>query len=252
MPIRVFLKEMKHYWVLALTTLGMLFVSSSRPSTVEAALIHINQDGNITWNVLSFQTDNPKESLKIVNIANKNPINQPVISLINQDGKVQLQVTSDSGNTTTDITDFTDEIIEIEEKEAAKRLKITSVGNEFVIKQDDVSVATSFPIKVDPKNKVLSVQTQTGERYIKMLPSEVFGNAVKADFIDRLINDQSISLTEGDNGELEYQIKGQKNLSLLNLIKLDAPVNLAVSATTGEVLKIDQPTWLRILGFLFT
>jgi hypothetical protein len=38
----------------------------------------------------------------------------------------------------------------------------------------------------------------------------------------------------------------------LNLFELDIPVSTSVSALTGEILSVDQPTWLKVLGFMFS
>jgi len=121
-----------------------------------------------------------------------------------------------------------------------------------LIEEEGTMALTDFPIKIDPKRAELSVATSTGQRILPFLPKEAFEAALRARVISKLKSGETMQLTEGEQGKLAYQIPGERTLNFLNLFELDIPVSTSVSALTGEILSIDQPAWLRILGFVFS
>lgn len=222
------------------------------PPVAKSALVVVSENGEIVWNVLSVTDFKPqRESLKVTSVTkNETPSQEAVISFVREDGKTQLHVSNKGESKSTDVTGYKDEIIVIEETSPAKKLTILMQEEDFVIKQDQISAVTNFPITVNAKNKELSVLTPSGLRYIKVLPSDVLDNAYKADIIDTVL--ESAKLIEGVKGELEYQLSGEKNINLFNVMTINAPVNVSVSAISGEVINVEKPQWLRIFGFLFS
>jgi hypothetical protein len=51
--------------------------------------------------------------------------------------------------------------------------------------------------------------------------------------------------------KLAYEIAGDRIVNLFNIYKYAVPVKVQVSASTGEIISIDQPTWLKVVSFLF-
>lgn len=232
-------------------SLGLIFLFAS-VSSAKAALVEVAQDGQAIWTVLASTTDSTEKNLEVLSVADQENVDKSAIVAISKnDDKLELSVTTDSGTTTKDITDYKDQIIEVEEQRPARRLSISREGDDFTIVQSGVTAATAFPLIVDTKNKQLLAQTQTGRRIVQMLPQEIFENMQRAKLVDQLAGNKII-LTEGDHGELEYQIDGKRNIKVLNLLELNADVKLAVSATTGEVLKSEKPPWLDFVSFLFS
>jgi len=61
----------------------------------------------------------------------------------------------------------------------------------------------------------------------------------------------NIKITERENGELIYEVKGEKAIKILGLFNVRGNVDVDVSASSGEVLTINEPLWLKILGLIF-
>jgi hypothetical protein len=215
-----------------------------------AAMVVIQNDGKIRWNVLASEDQKP-ESLSIVGLPpNIAPTPGATVSLKNENGKLQLQVSSDKGNSNADVSTYTDDIIELEQKEATKHIKISSDGGGFLLKQNGVTAKTTFPITINSQDKELSVMTPTGQRFVQVLPYEAFRDSINASLIDNLLPETTLALIEGDQGQLLYTINGQKNIQLFNLLDIKAPVTLSVSAVNGEIIHVEKPVWLKVFGFL--
>ena len=244
----------KKYW-LCLISIIILFQLSV--SNAFAALITINQQGEIVWNVLAseneFNNSKKQSSVQIVNLPqNIETTAESLVSLVRENGKVEVKVSTNQGEKAADVTNYQDEIIEVEQKEAAKKLQIVSEGDQFVLVQHAIAAQTSYPITINSKDKRLSVETPSGIHYVEVFPQDVFQNLANAHVIDQLSSEGRMILDEGDAGVLLYQVNGEKIVDILNLFTITAPISLQVSANSGEILSIDKPTWLKIFGFLLT
>ncbi len=142
-----------------------------------------------------------------------------------------------------------DDMVEVVARENINDLKIGNNGNEFTIEENGIIANTIFPITIDPIKDELTVKTNSGLRLINILPFEATESLVKGKFIDS-INGNTISLNENSDGLLQYSIKGTRNINLFNFAKISADVTCTVSASNGEILKIDEPQWLRLLGVI--
>ena len=67
--------------------------------------------------------------------------------------------------------------------------------------------------------------------------------------INRIGVDNKLNIIENDR-ELSYEVGGERVINLFNIVEYSVPVTVQVSASTGEILLVDQPTWLKVLGFL--
>lgn len=225
------------------------------PSPVYASLVHVKSDGEVTINVLSSSDSlaleiPQKESLFVNSLAIADVPNHSQISLSEEGGKISLNVTTSDGLKSLDVSEYKDSVVELEERDKAEKVEIGVDGGKFSIVQRGVKAVTSFPIGINPKNAEITVKAPSGVRYLAVLPFEAYQGLVKARIISQL-GQESLTLEEGERGELTYVVPGQKLINVFNLFDYPVPVKSRVSATTGEVLLVEEPIWLKILGFAF-
>ena len=235
--------------------IGLLVLALIFPKGAHATLVVIDQKGDVVWNVLASETSLgvPKSSEIIVkSLAAGTPGANSLVSLLREGDRVTLSVKEGQEEKSLDVTQLGGEIIEIEERPSTRRVKIGVLGGKFLIEEEGTIALTDFPIKIDPQRAELSVATSTGQRILPFLPKEAFEVALRAKVISKVKSGETMQLTEGNQGELAYQIPGEKTLNLLNLFEINIPVSTSISALTGEVLSVDQPAWLRVLGFMFS
>lgn len=224
-------------------------------SSVEASLVTIDREGKLIINVLSIkdsiELEIPRRDfLEIKDIATETPDPSAKISLAKVDGKVKLNVSTGSGEKTLDVTNFQDGIVEIEQRPEVEMVTIGVENDKFTIKQRGVTAETDYEINIDPQSAGLTLSTPSGFRYLSILPRQATEIILRSRIINRISGGSKISLEEVE-GELSYGVAGERVINLFNLFDYSVPVSARVSASTGEVLSVDQPTWLRILGFLF-
>jgi hypothetical protein len=238
---------MKKVLYLTLLSLFLFFWSFS---FANAALITVDSEGEVIVKVLSSEDQlalsiPERNELEVKDIVTDSQTTDSSISLIKKDGKVLLTV----GDNTLDVTTWDEGLIEIEERSDTKRIEISVEGDNFVVKQDGVSAKTSYPINIKPKENKLSVETSSGEIYLSVFPIEAAESALRSKYVTRL-PDREIGITEKDTGVLTYAVDGEREIQMLKFLDYGVPVTVYISASTGEIVSIDQPTWLRILGFL--
>ncbi|MBU0572781.1 hypothetical protein KKH23_02405 [Patescibacteria group bacterium] len=236
-------------------TLSILFCISSVAVKAESLLV-VNGEGDIIWKVLS-STDSislsipEREHLEITDVAASfETTSDAKISLEKEDGSISLSIDSSEGNRSLDVTNWQDDLIEVEERGETKKLAIRIIDGEFNIEQKGISVTTSYPINIDPNKNEISVQTPSGARFLSVLPIEAAESALRAKVITRF-TDKKASLIEGDRGELVYVLSGEKVLNLFNLLDYPVEVEASVSVLTGEIVHVEQPPWLIVLSYLF-
>jgi len=206
-------------------------------SRVSAALITVNPDGKLIWQVLGDST------IQIKKIAqNAVPSSDSQIFLKNLDGKVMLNGV--------DVTNLKETLVDVEARGGTDELKIGQDSGRFTLAENGVIANTNYPITIDPMRDTLSVVTPTGARLISVLPYEATLLLIRAKLVDK-VDDNQVALSETQNGELQYSVSGQRHINLFNLTQIIVDIHSNVSATTGEILKLDEPQWLRIFGFLF-
>jgi hypothetical protein len=227
-----------------------LFVLSTK--SADASLLRFNRDGTLQWNVLGLNdsVDAAYESaMEVKKIADKVVSGGSIpVSISNEDGKVFLSYGADD-SAPVDITGYESEIVEIEEKDAPRTISIAATPSGFAIKQRGITAETSYPINItSPENK-LSLTTNSGERFLTILPYEAVNLIIKTNIISTVVGGQ-VTLVEKDEGEMAYVVRGEKHIVLFNVFAFQVPVNVEVSATSGTVLNIDQPLWYSVVDFL--
>lgn len=221
------------------------------PKVAGASLVHIAQGGLVTVNVLGTEDSvlqiPKKESLQIKDIAASDVPGQASVSLSQIDGKTNLNVATSDGQKNMDVTNYKDNLIEIEERDKAQKVQISLIDGKFSIEQNGVIALTDFPININPKNAEISVTAPSGVRYLAILPYEAYQGLLKAKIITTL-GENKLAISEGDRGELSYIIPGQKIINVFNVFSYPVDVKSTVSASTGEVLSVDEPVWLKVLN----
>ncbi len=235
-------KTLSVFLLLAIISLYKSFAASD----ASAALITITNKGEVVWEVLGDSTslDIPKPpQISIKSIAENTPSNNSQIALDNTNGKITLNGM--------DVTGTKTDLVEVVARGDANNLKISQSNGQFTIEENGITANTSFPININPVKNELTVRTPSGDRLISILPYEAAISLVRGKFIDK-VKDNKINLNENGNGQLEYLISGTKSINLFNVAEINADVTGSVSASNGEVIKIDEPQWLKLFGFLFS
>lgn len=233
----------------------LLFFLSS--SVVAASLVTVKNDGEIVWAVLSSQDEVAleiprRDFLEVKDIsAGTKPSSDVKISLTRTTDGVLLKVESDLEEKELDVTGYSDGLVEIEERAQSRQVRIGLDQDKFSIEQEGVVALTEFPLMIDSESAELSVVTISGTKYLSVLPLQAVESTLRSQVINRFSRGQRIPLVEGEHGELTYVIQGHRSINIFNLFNHKVPVSTYVSASTGEILSVDQPTWLKILGFLF-
>lgn len=224
-----------------------LVILCNTPTITNAeGLLVITSEGKIRMNVLGAQTD---RSVTVTGVVNTAVGTDALVALNLIDGKVTVDVSSSSGKKQIDASKYEGELVEVEERPQSKRLVVVKGEGGFILRQEGVSVTTSYPVRIDAARGELSVVTPNGTQHILRMPADVVGNLVNLKVVDP--NSPVLTLEVGGRGELIYQINAEKTIHILNLFPVHAAVTSQVSASTGEVISIDRPIWLKLLGLLF-
>ncbi|MCH7641106.1 hypothetical protein IID22_02845, partial [Patescibacteria group bacterium] len=245
---------MKLFKLLLFLFLAFLIFATSAQVT-RASLVTIDKEGKVVINVLSaeesIELEIPRRDyLEVKNIAEVTPDPDAKISLLRVNGKVKLNISTSSGDKSLDVTNYKGEIVEIEERPAVERIAISVLGDKFEIVQRGVVAITTYEINIDPQTARITLETPSGLRFLSILPRQAVDITLQAKYINRIGGQDKLDLKE-EGGDLSYVVHGDKVINPFDLFEYNVPVKVYVSASTGEILSVDQPTWLRILGFLF-
>jgi len=223
-----------------------VFVFLFIAAPVEAALVTITPDGRIVNNVLSAENVRSEISIKKVSAVETAP--SASVLLTRSDGKVQVIVDDAGVERTRDVTSFSDTVIELVETSPPKTVDISVNDEGFVLAQGGIEAVTIFPIKVDARGRTIAVETPVGSHNINVLPADAFTSLVNARIVTVNLG---MAIAQGENGELLYQVAGERVVDVLGFFDISVPVVARVSAVTGRLLEIDQPAWARVMSFLF-
>ncbi len=228
----------------------ILFLSSSS-SAFASSLVRIDSRGNITVNVLSAQSQltlnlPAKDILEIKKVANRMPEGSEIV-LKKEGEKYNLYFDE---NNPLDITNWKESVVQVEEKEENKKAEVVLENGEFALVQAGVKVNIPFPIKINPKQKKFQVETPYGDKYLAVLPLEAALISLRSKSLTKL-DETPFELTE-ENKDIIYRIFGKKTINIFNFYNLDTNVVAKVSASTGEVVAVEEPLWLKVLAVFLT
>lgn len=247
------MKIVRSFYVFLLVFFGVCIFW---PSSANASLVLINKDGDIVLKILSSQDyialGIPKrDSIEVKELAERtNASSDAKISLRRDGEKFLLNVESDGEERELDVTGYKDSLIELEERGESQTVRIGVLDGKFSIEQRGVIALTSFPININPESAELSVATSSGSRFLSMLPYGAVESVLRSKVMSKLGEGRKIELSEGDRGELVYTIPGYRVIDVYNIVSYPVSITVKVSASTGEIVFIEQPTWLKIIGFL--
>jgi hypothetical protein len=231
----------------------LIFLFLFFPKGVSASsLIKISKEGNLTVNVLSASDSlalgvPQKSFLEVKEVAGRGSLSQDIV-LKKEGDKYNLYL---GGSQALDVTNWSDSVVEIEEKEEAKKIDILVLNDKFLIKQAGILTDVSYPLKVMPKEKKLSVETPFGDKLLLVMPYDAALTALRSKVLGKVDKDKHFELVE-ENKDIVYKMSGYKILNFFGFYKMDYPVTVNVSASTGEVVLVDEPWWLKIAGLFLT
>ena len=198
-------------------------------------MLTVTPNGQVISQVLGDST------ISVESVANNTAPANSEISLNNVNGKFELN--------NIDVTNLKEDLVDVQARGNTNELKIGTNGNMFTIEENGITANTNFPITIDPIKNELTLSTNSGSRILSVLPFEAVSLMTKGKFMDTVKNNE-ISLAEDGSGELQYSISGVKNINILNLAKLSGNVNSTVSATSCDIIKVDESEWLKLLGVI--
>lgn len=225
------------------------------PKEISASLIRIDPKGNVILSVLGDNTslalEVPRPSeLRVKELAVSNvPSEDARVSLKNSGGSVKVIVTTDGKERELEVNSEDGSLVQVEERPEVQKIEIGISGDKFKLTQGGVIALTSFPINIDGESAHISVSTETGERFLSILPKEAVASALRSKSVSS-IQHLGVEILENER-ELQYSVSGTKALNFFDVYAYEVPVKTYVSASTGEILKKEQPVWLSVVDFLF-
>lgn len=229
---------------------SVVFLLGVKPA--RASIVTIGKTGEVKLNVLSAE-DSVDEGGSIAiskSSVDMGDADMP-ISLFRKDGKYILNVAGKDGEKNFDITDYKDSVLEIEDRPSVKKIGIGLSDNQFYIQQAGIRAKTSYQINIEPQRSRITILTPTGYKFLTVLPKDAVDILLRSKSISSLGDNGTMSITEDAEGNLFYEVSGVKRVGVKDVYMYDAPVLAKISATSGEVLEVNQPIWLKILS-LFT
>jgi len=195
---------------------------------IYASLVVIDKEGHVVVNVLSaeesIELEIPRsEFLEIKNVVSEAPEGDAKISLAKVDGKATLEVSSQSGNKSLDVTNYKKEVIEIEERPQVQKLTISVLGDKFIIGQRNVFAETDYQINIDAATARLTLETPSGLRFLSILPRQATDSVLRAKYINRIESERKLVIKE-EGSELAYEIFGDKVLNFFNFFRINIPL----------------------------
>jgi len=219
-----------------------------------ASLLVIKSNGELTWNVLSEEDSSflkaPSQSfIEVKKVAETNFPSSTKVSLIKEGDKFSLVALSGNEERKLDVSNWKDNLVEIEERPQIQKLVLGIREGKFTLSQGGVTAETSFSVSVDSEKARISVETPEGQRYVSILPVEAVEVALRTNLMNR-ISSENIEILERKN-ELLYSIRGEKVFDFFNVFDYSIPVTIFISASSGKVLDLEAPGWFRFIKFIF-
>lgn len=223
------------------------------PNVKAEALVTITPNGEVYKNVLGDSVTAQTQS-KLNDIVGVivNKVANVVITQV--DAKVQVALNNQFGTPTTAFDQNTtngEAILEIQKTIPSEKVTIKKVNDQFGIEQENIVALTNLTVKVDPSSQDISLSSDSGERKLSVLPNSIVRTLVNSRILSAVQNNE-MNVIETDSGELIYSVTGTRKINLFNLANIDVPVSATISATTGKVESVNQPTLLKVFGFLFS
>lgn len=223
--------------------------------TTKASILTVTKEGEVRWNVLSAEDDLSPENvdrsyIEVKKVAEVKPSDSAQILLSKEDDKVSLTLTTDNRTRKMDVSGWSSDLIEIEERKDVQKVQVALDGDKFSIINNGIKAITDFPLVIDSETSEISLKTSLGENYLLVFPYEAVQSLIRTKLINRLPG-KTVNIIEED-GNLVYKISGLKVFHIFDFYEYEVPISSNVSATTGEILSLDAPGWLKVINYLFS
>lgn len=173
--------------------------------------------------------------------------------LENEDGKLKIKAKEKDGTETELESESIDDINDALKEEG---IHIASAsGNNLRIRKGEFEAETHFPLSIDPTTNMLTVTTPAGVKNVAVLPDQAVANLLKNNYINSVASGSATSTTQNIilgllNNNPTYQINGISNQKLLGLFPVEIANTSFVSATNGDIIKVDETLFNRLLDLL--
>jgi hypothetical protein len=233
-----------------LVCLIVLFFFAFADSPLASSFVVVDSEGKVIVNVLAEEASllsvPEPAGLDVKNLADQSSGNR-LISLAKNGNDISLKVGDEKSF---DVTNWKDNLVEVEEKENVKKVVISLKDGHFVISQEGFTALTDFPIQIDPRKNRFIIGTPSGEKYLAILPYDAVQSALRSKAVTT-VDPEPLKITEEEK-DLSYLVAGKKSLNIFNVYNLTFAVEAKVSASTGEILSTNEPAWLKVLSFFLT
>ena len=213
--------------------------SESQTITTGATSTTINVENNASGSTnsvkINSQTNDSESESNIEVQTSGEGTNEVDITLGNQkfeltqaNGKTFLKTTDSQGNVTEREWQSREELkLQID---ADNNVNIQPAGNEFTIVHNDARVFTNLSVAVDQDTRQVSLQTETGEKTLSILPQEV--KSLIEDKLDSITNNINIRFDQ----QLIYTANGTVDKKVLGLFPVTISKQISVSAESGDII----------------
>lgn len=170
--------------------------------------------------------------------------------LKSEDGKLKIKIKEEDGREFELETESLDDINDALEEEDIHLA--TASGNRLRIRRGLFEAETHFPLSINPTTNTLTVTTPAGEKDVAVLPDQAVINLLRFKFIDRIASGSAAENPTGIKLELlgnnpVFQILGVDEQKLLGFIPVSIGKTSYVSAENGEIVRIDETFFNRLL-----
>lgn len=174
------------------------------------------------------------------------------------DGSVHLTAQKSDGTEINLETNALDALNESLKDEGIEVSSSSSSTNNLVLRKGGVEAETELPISVDPTTHELTVTTPAGEKTVTVLPDAAVQNILAHKTLTSIQTEvssesgeinQKANLTEINN-EPVFAVNGISQKNLLGLFPVGFTKTAFVSATSGQIVKVDETLLNRILEAL--
>ncbi|QQS39146.1 hypothetical protein IPM62_00830 [Candidatus Woesebacteria bacterium] len=221
-----------------------------------ASIVVVESSGELIVNVLSLEDESGleipvSEQVTVTSTASSNQKSDSTVTLTKENGLIVLNVETDGASHKMDVSDYRDEVVKIEERPQVNKMSIFIKENKFNIEESGVRATTDYEITVDPASARLMLNAPSGKRFLSVNPKEATQTLLRAKTLTKYDND-GVTIEEIPGGDLAYKIAGAKEINVFNFYTYPVSITASVSALTGEIVAVDQPSWFRVIGFLFS
>jgi len=240
----------KKLQLIFITLFALVFINTK---TANAKLITVDPQGEVVWSVLSEEDESsldvPDHSyLEIKEVAEESTTKDSTVNLSKKDDKLSLVVTSGNKTREMDVSNWKEDLIEVEERAETQKMTIGIDGDKFALKHKSVTALTDFPLSVDTKSAKISIETPSGDKYISILPYQAVQTLLRSKLIN-FVTGNKIAIIDRNNN-LEYEITGDKTFNLLGIYIYSVPVKSYISVATGEIADVEAPVWYKAVSTL--